>query len=291
MLDFKMETFLTLCETMSYTRAAERLCITQPAVTQQIRHLEEYYGGRLFSYHGKTLSMTERGRRLELAAKSLRHSSEALRERLVGLEERRPPLRLGATKTIGDYVIPGKLCCYLAADPERSLSLTVDNTRNLLAALEAGTLDLALIEGYFDKARYDFRTLRRENFTGICREGHRFAGRRVGFEELFEETLIVREPGSGTRAIFEAALLGHNHSLDSFAKTVEIGSFPVILSLVEAGLGFSFLYRSVLKESKRALRAFEIRDTPIFHEFNFVFLRDNLLRGELEAFIAAPQQM
>ena len=119
MLDFKMETFLTLCETMSYTRAAERLCITQPAVTQQIRHLEEYYGGRLFSYRGKTLSMTERGRRLELAAKSLRHSSEALRERLVGLEERRPPLRLGATKTIGDYVIPGKLCCYLAADPER----------------------------------------------------------------------------------------------------------------------------------------------------------------------------
>lgn len=98
-------------------------------------------------------------------------------------------------------------------------------------------------------------------------------------------------PAPGTRAIFEAALLGHNHSLDSFSKTVEIGSFPVILSLVEAGLGVSFLYRSVLKESKRLLRAFEIRDTPIFHEFNFVFLRDNLFRSELEAFIAAPQQM
>lgn len=65
----------------------------------------------------------------------------------------------------------------------------------------------------------------------------------------------------------------------------------MILSLVEAGLGVSFLYRSVLKESKRLLRAFEIRDTPIFHEFNFVFLRDNLFRSELEAFIAAPQQM
>ncbi len=289
MLDFRMQSFLTLCETMSYTRAAERLCITQPAVTHHIRWLEEQYGGKLFSYRGKTLSLTERGRQLELAAKSMRHCSEGLRERLCSLEESPPPLRLGATKTIGDFVVPDQICRYLSDASGRNLTLTVDNTRNLLAGLEAGQIDLALIEGYFDKARYDFRLMQRASFAGVCRVGHPFASRSVGFEELFRETLVVREPGSGTRAILEVALRQHNHMLESFSKTIEIGSFPVICRLVEEGLGVSFLYRAVPESGLfPGLELFEIEGSPIFHEFNYVFLRDNLFFPEFEAFINTP---
>lgn len=289
MLDFRIQTFLTLCETMNYTRAAQRLCITQPAVTQHIQYLETYYGGKLFIYKNKTLSLTERGRRLELAAKSMRNSSEGLHRRLQSLEEPRQPLRLGATKTIGDYVILNKICRYLEQGGGRKLTLTVDNTQNLLAQLEAGQLDLTLIEGYFDKQRYTYRLMRRESFIGICHAEHPFAGQKVGFDELFSETLLVREPGSGTRAIFEGALRQHNYTLDNFSGIIQIGSFSVICRMVQRAVGVSFLYRSILDSGQfSGLAAFEIENTPIFHEFNYVFLHNNLFLPEFESFIETP---
>ena len=103
MLDTKINTFLVLCETMNYTRAAERLCITQPAVTHHIHYLEERYGCRLFSYQGKSLSLTPEGQRLLGLARSLAYNSQKAEE---AMSTPSPlTLRVGATKTIGEFVI------------------------------------------------------------------------------------------------------------------------------------------------------------------------------------------
>ena len=103
MLDPRLYTFLVLCDTMNYTRAAQRLCITQPAVTHHIHFLEDHYGCRLFLYQGKTLSLTPAGERLRELARSLAYNSSKM-ERAVSAA--RPVfLRVGATRTIGEYVV------------------------------------------------------------------------------------------------------------------------------------------------------------------------------------------
>ncbi|MFQ7159818.1 MAG: LysR substrate-binding domain-containing protein, partial [Ruthenibacterium sp.] len=131
---------------------------------------------------------------------------------------------------------------FLRAQPQATFSLTVDNTQGLLQALEEGRLDFALVEGYFDRSRYSARLYRQEAFFGICAPGHRLAGRTVPLEELERERLILREPGSGTRAILEEGLRRQNRALGSFPGVVAISDFTVIKTLVARGLGVSFLY-------------------------------------------------
>ena len=204
MLDQRWNTFLVLCETMNYTRAAERLCLTQPAVTHHIHYLEDYYGCRLFSYEGKVLRLTEAGVRLREFTRSMAYNARKVETTMAAPTP--ISLRVGASKTIGEYLIAPKVERFLRAQPEAAFSLLVDNTQVLLRELEAGQLDFILIEGFFDRSRYDSRLYRNEAFFGVCAPGHRLAGRKAALEELAGERLILREPGSGTRAIFEEAL-------------------------------------------------------------------------------------
>ena len=126
MLDPRLHTFLVLCETMNYTRAAQRLCITQPAVTHHIHVLEEHYGCRLFSYEGKTLRLTDAGLRLRELACSLAYNSRKIEEALAAPAPL--SLRVGATKTIGEFVIAPLVERFLRRNPEAAISLMVDNT-------------------------------------------------------------------------------------------------------------------------------------------------------------------
>ncbi len=276
MIDYRLQTFLTLCETMHYTRAAERLCITQPAVTQHIHFLEQYYGCRLFDYQGKTLRLTPEGERLRRLAASLAYNSRKMEEAMS--EEEPVRLHVGATKSIGEFVIAPLIQRFLRQNPSAALSLAVDNTQALLRALDRGELDFALIEGFFDKEKYGYRLLRQEEFFGICAPSHPFAGQAVALTDLFSQPLLVREPGSGTRAIFEGVLREHNYTLDSFARVHEISDFTVLKALAADGLGISFVYAPVAAAECRqgTLATFALDGIEIRREFNFVYLHDDL---------------
>lgn len=276
MLDYRLQTFLTLCETMHYTRAAERLCITQPAVTQHIHFLEQHYGCRLFVYQGKTLRLTPAGERLKRMAASLSYNSRKLEEAM----SEPAPVRLcvGATKSIGEYVIAPLISRFLRQHPTTALSLAVDNTKALLNALDQGELDFALVEGFFDKDKYGHRLLREERFFGVCAPDHPFAGQEIDFEDLFHQTILVREPGSGTRAILEDVLHEHNYTLDSFVRVLEISDFTVLKALASEGLGVSFVYAPVAQTEldEGCLASFTLKGLDIRREFNFVYLHDDL---------------
>lgn len=276
MLDQRWNTFLVLCETMNYTRAAERLCLTQPAVTHHIHYLEDHYGCRLFSYEGKILRLTEAGMRLREFTRSMAYNARKVETTMAAPTP--VSLRVGASKTIGEYVIAPKVERFLRAQPEASFSLLVDNTRVLLQALEEGRLDFVLVEGFFDRSRYDTRLYRQEDFFGVCAPDHRLAGRSVALDELAGERLILRESGSGTRAIFEEGLRRRNYSLDSFPGVVTISDFATIKSLVAAGLGISFLYAPVVARELEtgALSRFDLAEVPMSGAFHFVCLKDNL---------------
>lgn len=276
MLDPRWNTFLTLCETMNYTRAAERLCLTQPAVTHHIQYLEQHYGCKLFRYEGKQLSLTEAGLRLRDLTRSMAYNSARIETAMAAPAPVR--LRVGTSKTIGEYLAAPKIERFLRAHPEADFSLMVDNTQVLLRALEAGQLDFALVEGFFERSHYDARLMRREAFFGVCPPGHRLAGRAVTLEDLAGERLLLREPGSGTRAILEDALRRQNRTLHSFGSVTTISDFSTIKSLVADGLGISFLYAPVVERELAAgtLARFTLADAPMEGAFYFVCLKDNL---------------
>ncbi|MEQ2442812.1 LysR family transcriptional regulator [Pseudoflavonifractor intestinihominis] len=276
MLDPRWNTFLVLCETMNYTRAAERLCLTQPAVTHHIHHLEDHYGCRLFTYEGKVLRLTEAGLRLREYTRSLAYNSQKVEEAMAAPAP--VSLRVGASKTIGEFVIAPKVERFLREHPEASFSLMVDNTQVLLRALEAGRLDFVLVEGFFERNRYETRLYRQEEFFGVCPPGHRLAGRAATMEELEDERILIREVGSGTRAIFEDALRRHNRTLRSFPKVSAISDFSTIKALVVDGLGVSFLYAPVVERelAQGTLARFDLADTPMSGAFYFACLKDNL---------------
>ena len=141
-MDPKLHTFLTLCQTMNYRLAAEHLHLSQPAVTKQIQSLEQLLQTKLFYYDGHTLHKTERCLLLERYAISQQYQFEELQ--LAIADKKRSRLRIGATKTIGDYVLIDAIKDYLSC-PSHELSLVVDNTKHLLQMLDENRLDFAVI--------------------------------------------------------------------------------------------------------------------------------------------------
>ena len=274
-MDPKLETFLTLCRTMNYRRAAERLNLTQPAVTKQIQALEARYGVRLFEYDGRRLRRTAQGGILEEYAIGLRVREEDM---IRALQSRpKAHFRIGATKSIGDYILIPEIQRFLQS-PENELFFTVDNTAHLLEQLDQGELDFVVLEGLFDKRRYDHFLLRREPYIGVCAASHRFAGRTVAPEELFGERLILREPGSGTRNILERELARIGYSVEAFRGRICISSFKIIRELVAAGCGVSFLYEAVVGNEPQFGR-FQCEPLTGTHELNVVYLK-NTRSGE-----------
>ena len=280
MLDPKINSFLVLCETMNYTRAAERLCLTQPAISHHIKSLEEHYGCKLFSYQGKSLSLTDQGRRLLSFARSMAYNSKRAKEAMAAPQAL--SLRVGATKTIGEFVIAPRVKRLIQENEGISFSLIVENIRQLLRELDAGGLDMALIEGYFDRGSYELMRSRRENFFGVCSAAHPFAGQTVTMERLLEERIIVREPGSGTRAIFEQMLSRRGYSLENFQKRITVSDFSVIKALLRDGLGLSFMYAPVAERElgQGSLACFRLEDEQLSGQFSLVCLKGNLFAGQ-----------
>ena len=285
-MDSKLHTFLVLCQTMNYRVAAERLHLSQPAVTKQIQSLEQALQAKLFHYDGHALHKTEKCLLLERYAISMQYQFEELQLAIAGKE--RTLLRIGATKTIGDYVLIDAIKDYLQ-DPSHELSLVVDNTKHLLQMLDENQLDFAIIEGTFSKTKYDSYLLRMEPFVGICAKDHPFSGKQIPIENLLQETIIVREEGSGTRRIFEERLTASGYELNDFSRTVSISSFVSIKALVAAGIGISFLYDSVVAKDT-TIGTFTVDGLTFPHAFHVVYTRNTNAKKHSEQFLHDRQR-
>lgn len=276
MQDFRMETFLTVCELLNYTKAAEALHITQPAVSQHIRCLEEYYGVKLFRYEGKRLRLTEAGALLRNAATTMKHDEIILRELLASGD--RPRFAFGATLTIGDFVLPPKLARYLIDNPEADVRMLVGNTETLLRKIDAGELDFAVIEGYFRKTEYDYQVYSQERYIAVCGSAFTFRQTPRTVSDLFGEHIILRERGSGTREILERYMEERNCSVLDFRQITEIGSMSAIKSLVAAGCGISFLYEAAVRSelADGTLRRIPLTDFEIHNNFTLVWRKNSI---------------
>lgn len=277
MLDYRHETFLMVYRLRSYTKAARALNLTQPAVSQHIKALESRYGCSLFTYARKTLIPTEQGRLLYRFASKMAADSNLLEQKLRQKGAGGPPLRFGATLTIGQYILPAVVAEVLEARPTLALTMLVENTQQLLDKLEQGEIQFALIEGLFDKSAYHFELFALEPFVGICAATSPLAGAQVRLEDLISHRLIVRERGSGTREILEQLLQAGNLSLESFPQLTEIGSLEAIKQLVQGGAGITFLHEVAARKELVGgqLARLEISGLKVRRELNFVFLKDS----------------
>lgn len=280
-MDSKLHTFLILCQTMNYRLAAERLHLSQPAVTKQIQSLEQALQTKLFYYDGHSLHKTEKCLLLERYAISQQHQFEELLLAIAGKD--RLALRIGATKTIGDYVLLDAIKEYLRS-PQHELSLVVDNTKHLLQMLDENRLDFAVIEGTFSKTKYDSYLLRMEPFVGICAKSSPLCGQTVPIEQLLKETIIVREEGSGTRRIFEERLNASGYELSDFSRKISISSFVSIKALVADGIGISFLYESVISKEE-GIGTFSVSGLTEPHAFHVVYTRNTNAKSYSRQFL------
>ena len=155
MLDFRVYTFLAVCEYMNYTRAAEALHITQPAVSQHIRYLENMYQVKLFLAEGKKIHLSPAGERLLHAATTLKNDEVFLRKQMFEGAGKGLSLRFGTTRTIGESVISTPLARYIHSHPKDRISVVINNTDELLHKLVSGEIQFALVEGYYDDVDFD----------------------------------------------------------------------------------------------------------------------------------------
>ena len=282
MLDSKLETFLAVAQLGSYTRAAAELHITQPAVTQHIRKLEEHYGCQLIDFTGHQLRLTAAGELLLRYGTLQRANERALQAQLEGAAR---TLRVGATLSIADYYLPALLGPHLG---ERGwgLSLYVGNTEEMLDKCARGELDCAFIEGMFGGEDFCRHVLLTEDFLPAAGADHPLAGKACGLEELFAHPLVLREKGSGTRAILENHLFQRGRTTEAFARVLECGSFRMIKEILRRTEAVSFLYRRVAQREAEAgeLVWLEAEGFPIRRPLYFAYPKNSMTRRACEEF-------
>ena len=253
MQDFRVKTFLTVCRTLNYTRAAEELALTQPAVSQHITYLEREYGAKLFTYHRKKLELTPAGRVLRDGLATMAHDDVLLHERIEEVAHGATvKLRIGMTLTAGEYVVARPLARCLGARPDIQITVRSGGTQHLMELLDAGTIDCAFVEGLFDKARYASRPFSSERLVPICAAEHRFPRTPRTLEDLLGERLILREEGSGSQRSADDFLRAAGLEPDALHVAARLNDQESIKNLVAAGLGLAIVSAvSVARERDR----------------------------------------
>ena len=277
MLDYRVLTFLTLYEEMNYRKTAEKLNMTQPGVTQHIHYLEHYYGVKLFSYDGRTLSRTQNAQQLKRYFDSIRAEEMDIRAKFISPDT--VHITVGATKTIGEFVIVPEIRAFLQQE-NRTLDLIVDNTEVLLRMLEKAEIDFAVVEGVFDKSKYGYTLYKKESFVGICAKSHPFAHKTVTLEDIFREDIVIREPLSGTRTLLQNAIADRGFSLDHFHRCISASNFSVICDLVANNGAITFAYEPI-SHCRNDLATFTVADMPISGEFNFVYCNERVAKEKI----------
>ena len=275
MIDFKLTTFLTVAKVGSFTRTANILNLTQPAVSQHIKYLENYYEVKLFKNKNKNMELTQEGEILFKYGKQVENISNIVNMKLKNSINKR--YIVGATLTIGGYVIPQIIGEYKKEYSDIDIILRVENTDTVINMLYKGEIELGVIEGGFNKEKLEYIKFKEDELVLAVSPNHKFSNKQfVTIEEVLEDKLILRENGSGTRQIFEKHLIKDGIRKEDYNIYMEIGNISAIVSLVKSNLGCTIISREAVKESIKdgSLKEIKIKNFNMKREFNFIYLKD-----------------
>ena len=245
----QLAAFCAVVERKSFSQAAERLGVTQPAVSLQVRALEKRLGAQLLDRSGRRVEPTEAGLRLYRGAQRLLALEEQLVEEVAGEGEGvlTGELRLGASTGPAAIVVPLLLCEFQRQHPAVRIALTVADTQAVVERVAGRELELGIVGAARRHRAVTFEPFFDDEVVLACPPGHPFAGRTVTLDELRGESLIVMQEGAGVRQIVEDELRALGTRLRDLDVRLELGLQESVRSAVQAGYGVTFISRSAVE--------------------------------------------
>jgi len=291
MVDPKLLTLLTLCETQNYTRAAEQLSMTQPAVSQHIKQLERELGVRLFNRAEGRLKLTSEGEIAVRYATRIRRLYQNMAQEIRSEQREAQHLTVGITHTAESSPVAEVLAQCASRHEHMTISLVSDTINNLYEKLRNYELDLAVVEGRPADSSLNCLMLDTDCLVLAVSNDHPLAQKSmVTLEQLRREKMILRRPNSGTRNLFIAQLESQGRSIDEFDVILEVDNIATIKDLIRRNFGVSILARSSCLDElkKKKITVLPVENLSMMREINLVYPDDfrhpDLLQDILSAY-------
>lgn len=281
----QIEAFIAVAQSENVTRAAENLNITQSATSMALSDFENQLGRKLFDRVGKRLQLNDTGRLLlPKALDAIARVAEL--ETLAGSDHGLVgPLRIAASLTVGNYVMPGLIGSFMKANPGAKVTLDVANTRHVIQEIQQFRVDMGFIEGFCHEPDIEVIPWCRDEMVIFAAASHPLATKQaVTLEELAEADWILREPGSGTRDVFDHAV---QSKLPRLKLLLEFSHTEAIQHAVESGIGIGCASRRTLEDALRSgtVVALETPDLDLQRDFFLLIHHQKYRTQGLESFL------
>lgn len=288
MADRRLQVFHTVARLLSFTKAAEHLHMTQPAVTFQIRQLEEHFNTRLFDRTHNKISLTAAGERVfEYADRiiSLYNEMDSRVREITG--DVSGILIIGASTTIAEYVLPGLLGEFQSRYPSVNVRLSVSNSLGIVHQVENNSIDVGIVESPVANKNLSVEVCWHDELVVILQETHALAKKPfLAPRDLVGLPFLSREEGSGTREVIADYLERNHMHFSELNLCMEFGSPEAIKSAVEAGLGVSVVSRATVgKEVKLGTLVAVPLKPSLERPFSFVYQRQKFRLRAVEEFM------
>lgn len=249
MADRRLQVFYAVAKNGSFTRAADSLFMTQPAVTFQIKQLEEHFNCRLFERQHQRISLTAAGQVVFEFAEKILALSDELEGRVADLTGQiGGQLDIGASTTLGEFILPDILAGFNELYPQVHLRMVVGNSEQVQSSVLEGALDLGFVDGTASAKGISAEAAGGELVAAVCSKNYPLAElSAVKASELHEYEFVSREPGSGTRECVESYLAANGSSYENLKTVMELGSPQALKNVVQSGLGFALMSTSVVR--------------------------------------------
>jgi len=250
----QLAAFCAVVERKSFSQAAERLGVTQPAVSLQVRSLEKRLGTQLLDRSGRRVEPTEAGLRLYRGAQRLLTLEEQLVEDVAGEDaaELAGEISIGASTGPAAIVVPLLLCEFQDENPGVKVSLTVSDTQSVVELVAERELELGIVGAARRHRSVRFEPFFEDEVILVCPPGHRFGGKTVTLDDLRSEQLIVMQEGAGVRQMVEDELRALGMRLRDLDVRLELGLQESVRSAVQGGYGVTFISRSAVESDLAA---------------------------------------
>ena len=275
MLSDSMRVFITVADKKNFSKAAKALSLTQPAVSFQIQTLEQYYQTMLFDRVNRHVKLTAAGELLldyAIHMNNLQAELEHNMQQLTG--HVKGELLIGASTTIGEYILPYVVGSFKQDYPDVNVTIQIMNTKEISSAVESKTFDLGIIEGPLEQSDViEAHNFLEDELVLAIPSDHPFAKKEsITLEELKELPYITREPGSGSRLIFEQALIDADFDIEDLNIVMELGSTTSIKSAIMGGLGVSTISKWAVQDLVKAgkVAALNVQGLTLKRSFHII---------------------
>lgn len=272
--NYQLKIFCTLTRAQSFSKAAKMLHMSQPAVSTQIKNLEEFYQGQLFERTPHGVILTSAGEVFYDYAQRILDLYDEMEQQLESVLQRKShQIIVGASTTIGNVSLPCSIYLFKEEYPQVSIRLDIANSDEVLRKVMADEVDIGVLEGYHESTELNAIPVTSDELILIVSPNHSQEEGSISFADFLKMPLILREDGSGTRKILAAALEKHGQSINDLNVITEMTTVDAIKSAVEAGLGVGIVPRlAVRKEAYLgSLKVLKIKEMDMPLDFNIIY--------------------